>query len=360
MNSSPYLEHMKLAKPARFNLSGSGVLGLPLSELPVSLGDLEINGSPGYGYPPLIERLAARFRVPPACVVCATGTSMALHLAMAALLEPGDEVLVEKPAYDVLYAVPQYLGAEVKRFIRRPEDGYALPLAEIARQLSSQTRLIVLSNLHNPTCALTDETALRTVGELARQVGARVLVNEVYLDACFTGRPQTAFTLGDPFLSVSSLTKVYGLGGLRCGWILAEPALARRIWRLGDLFENNFPHVAERLSVIALDHLAPLAERAQRILDTNRRSLHEVLGGRSDLEWHFPAVGTTAFPKLKGGRVLEFCARLREHFETAVVPGHFFERPDHIRIGLGGDPAATRTGLERIAEALDTHGRPPA
>ncbi len=147
---------------------------------------------------------------------------------MAALINPGDEILFESPAYDPLLALAHYLGANVKRFQRRFEDGFAVSAAEIERNVSPRTRLIVITNFHNPSGVLTDEQTLREVGELARGVTARVLVDEVYLEMLFAEPPQTAFHLGNQFVVTGSLTKAFGLSGLRCGWILAEPELAQR------------------------------------------------------------------------------------------------------------------------------------
>ena len=107
--------------------------------------------------------------------------------------------------------------------------------------LTPAAKLIVLSNLHNPTSQLTDEATMRELGKL----GVRVLVDEVYLDAAFEQAPPSAAFMGDQFIVTSSLTKVYGLSGLRCGWIIAEPALAERMWRINDVFGNIPPDMAE-------------------------------------------------------------------------------------------------------------------
>jgi aspartate/methionine/tyrosine aminotransferase len=348
-----YLEFVKRSQPARFNLATSGVLGLPLADLPVSLSDLELNGPVGYGYAPLLERLGRLHGVSPDRVVTAGGTGMANALAMGVLLQPGDEVLVEEPAYEPLRHLPERFGARVRRFVRRSEDRYQVNPDEVARKLTARTRLIVLTNLHNPTGAFTDLPTLQAVGRHAARVGARVLVDEVYLDATFDDRRRSACHLGPPFVVTSSLTKVYGLGGLRCGWCLADPDLAARMWRLNDLFENNLAHVAELISVVALDHLPRLAARARTLIAANRAALQAALGGRDDVDWHFPPIGTTAFPRLQGGGALQFCVRLRARHETVATPGDFFERPDCVRLGLGGDPAATQGGLERLVAALD-------
>src|SRR5918997_6434230 len=215
VTGSPYQRWAKTRSQARFNLASSGLKNYPLAELPVRLEDLELSGPSWYGYEPLQAALAAKCQVPPECVVAATGTSMANHLVMAALLEPGDEVLIERPAYEPLVAVAQYLGAKVRRFARAFEDGFAVDPGLLERSVSARTRLIVLTNLHNPSGALADEGTLRRVQAVARGVGARVLVDEVYLETLFDEAPRSAFHLGDEFIVTSSLTKVYGLGGLR-------------------------------------------------------------------------------------------------------------------------------------------------
>ncbi|HJU54185.1 MAG TPA: aminotransferase class I/II-fold pyridoxal phosphate-dependent enzyme [Pyrinomonadaceae bacterium] len=351
--SSPYMEWAKTRSQARFNLATSGLRNYPLAKLPVRITDLELSGQSFYGYEPLQAALAAKCRVATNCVVAATGTSMANHLAMAAVLEPGDEVLIEEPTYGPLLAVAQYLGASVKRFAREAEDGFALDASAVERGLSARTRLIVLSNLHNPTSALAGQDALKHLGEVARGVGARVLVDEVYLETLFEDAPPSAFHLGDVFLTTNSLTKVYGLSGLRCGWVLASPELAHRMWRLNDLFGVIPAHAAELLSCVALEQLDEIAAWARSLLETNARLLNSFLASRDDLDWLPHKFGTVSFPRLKRGSADELCAVLAAKYETSVVPGRFFERPEHFRIGIGGDTDALKEGLDRLGRALD-------
>jgi aspartate/methionine/tyrosine aminotransferase len=354
---SPYMEFSKLHTGARFNLATSGVMSYPLAELPVRLEDLEINGPTVYGFAPLQERLARLNGVPPECVVAVAGTSMANHLAMAATIEPGDEVLVEHPTYELLVSTLQYLGASIRYFERRMEDGFRLDPAEVERQSTSRTRLIVVTNLHNPSGVLADEGSLRAVGDIAKHNNALVLVDEVYLEAMFERRPRPALHLGEHFLVTSSLTKAYGLSGLRCGWVLAAPELVQRMWHIHDLYGVNAAHPAELLSVIALDNLARVTHRAKRLLATNRQALDAFLATRGDLEYCRPEFGTIIFPKLSHGSVQELLRVAKEKYETGFVPGSYFDMPQHFRIGIGGDTEMTRTGLERLGRALAHLGK---
>lgn len=350
---SEYLRWAKTRTPARFDLTSSGVPFLPLRQLPVTTRQLKLSGSGAYGWPPLRAAIAARYGVDPECVVEALGTSMANHLVMAALLRRGDEVLIEHPTYEPLLAVAQWLGARVRRFKRSPRDGFRIDAGKLAKQVGRRTRLIVLSNLHNPTSALADDDTLRAVGEAAKETNAHVLVDEVYLDALWEPMPRTAFRPGGPFVVTNSLTKVYGLNGLRSGWILAGPELARRLWRMTELFNNHGVHAAELLSMSALRQLDVIALRSREVLDANTAALNAFYRARRELDWLEHRHGTVSFPRLRRGSVDALCALLEERYETAVVPGRFFEMPGHFRIGLGVKPATFAAGLDRLGRALD-------
>lgn len=347
---SAYMYWAKTSSSAKYNLATSGLSNLKLRDLRVSLDDLEITNG-GYGYQPLIQAIAARYQVGADSIVTAAGTTFANHLAMAALIKPGDEVLFEHPAYEPMLAAARYLGTQVKRFSRAFENGF-LP-EQLDSLITRSTRLIVVTNLHNPSSVLIDDSTLKQIGEVARRVGARVLVNEVYRETLFEEPPRTAFHLGNEFVVTSSLTKAFGLSGLRCGWIFAEPELARRMWLLNDLFAATAVHAGERLSVVAMQQLPELAERSKQLLDRNRKILNEFLDTRADLEVIRPEFGTVMFPRVRRGTSESLCLLLREKYETSVVPGSFFEMPAHFRIGIPGDTNVLEAGLERLGKALD-------
>ena len=355
---SEYMHWAKTRSRARYNLATSGVANVRMNELEVEIRDLEITRDGGYGYAPLQQALAARYSVDVDSVAAATGTSLANHLAMASLVKPGDEVLIESPTYEPLLALANYLGAEIKRFDRRFEDGFTVNPDAIEKNISSQTRLIVITNLHNPSGVLIDEATLKQVGQIAQKVNARVLVDEVYLEALFEKRGRTAFHLGSEFVVTSSLTKVFGLSGLRCGWIIADPTVANKIWRLNDLFVAMNAHAAERLSVVALQQLDKFTARAQSLLEKNRRLVFEFLDAHDQLEVVRPPFGTIVFPRVKPGTADKLCDLLREKYETSVVPGRFFEMPAHFRLGLGGDSETLSEGLQRLGSALEEMALP--
>jgi len=348
---SDYMHWAKTQSKARFNLATSGVGPFPLKELPYDCTRLEINGDNSYGYLPLKQAIAARAGVDPECVVTAAGTSFANYLALATLLEPGDEVLIEHPAYGLIVDAARYIGADVKRFARREENAYALDPAEVRSALSPQTRLIVVTNLHNPSSVLASESALREVVDLARSVKARVLVDEVYLDAVYENTPPSAIHLGPEVVVTSSLTKVYGVSGLRCGWILAQPDVARAMWQLNNLFAATPVHPGELMSVATLEHLAIPREKARRIVEADRVVLNQFLDREAGVSAVRTDWGTTCFLRLAKGDVDDFLQRLRAN-ETSAVPGRFFEMPGHFRIGMGVNTEMFAEGLRRISLTL--------
>jgi aspartate/methionine/tyrosine aminotransferase len=350
-----YSEYMHWAKTnprPKYNLATSGVGYFPLRDLPFDYSHLEIHGDNSYGYLPLKRAIAEHTDTQPDCVVTSEGTSMANYLAMATLLDPGDEVLIEQPAYGLLVDAAQFTGAAVKRFPRDPESGYALDPDAVWRALTPRTRLIVVTNLHNPSSVLADVAALSEIAALAASVGAKLLVDEVYLDGVYENKPRSAFHLADNVVVTSSLTKIYGVSGLRCGWILAQPDLARAMWRLNDLFAATPSHPGELLSVAAFEHLPLLRDRARRMVDADRASLSGFLDRETAVSAVRTQHGTTAFLRLLRGDCEAFLSRLRAEYETSAVPGRFFEVPDCFRIGMGVNHEMFAEGLQRVSRAL--------
>jgi len=349
----------KTHRANKYDLATSGLLHYSMKDLGVDWQDLEINGPTYYGYEPLNEMLAAKCGVSRDCIAPAIGTSMANHLVLAALLEPDDEILIEQPTYEPILAVAQYLRAQIKRFPRRVSNQFQIDVDELKAAVSSKTKLIVIANLHNPTSVLTNQETLTAIREIAVNVGAKVFVDEVYLECFYPkfGDAISSFHLGPEFITTTSLTKAYGLSGLRCGWILAEPELIERFLRINDLFASVPPHTSELLSIIALKKLDQIGRRAKNLLDQNRKIINDFFDQQNEtLEVVRSPLGTTFFPKLKRHDPEKLFKTLREKYDTSVVPGEYFEMPDHFRVGIGGATEPLIEGLHRLSEALRLTG----
>jgi aspartate/methionine/tyrosine aminotransferase len=366
------MEWAKTRPSPRFDLAGSNVLACSIDELTGARDAIALDGRNDNGYVPLVESIAARYGVLPAQVTTAQGASGANFLVCAALLEPGDEVLVERPGYDPLLGAPRLLGAGVVRFDRDFAGGFALDPDRVRRALTPRTRLIIITSPHNPTGVVVDDDALDEVGRIAATQGAHVLVDEVYLDASVAAeeirlkpdasasvvsgfsRTLTAAGRGEVFLTTSSLTKSYGLAGLRCGWILSSAAVAERLRRARDVIDGSGSIVTERLATLAFSQLDRLIARSAALLAVNGALVRTFLHARSELEVVEPRGGTVVFPRLRDvADASRFADRLLNERATAIVPGHFFEAPAHFRVGFGGATDALRGGLEALTAALD-------
>ena len=346
------MEWAKTRPTPEIDLAGSNILACSLDDLPGARAAVALEGANDTGYRPLAEAIGQRYGVNPDLVTTAGGTSGANFLVLAALLEPGDEVLVERPGYDPLIGAARMFGARTIRFDRAFDARFALDPDRVRQAMTPRTRAIVITTPHNPTGVPADPAALDEIGRIAERAGAHVVVDEVYRD--LTGdRTPPAAARSDVFVTTSSLTKSYGLSSLRAGWAIAAPALTYRIRRARDVVDGTGSIVAERLAVLAFQHLDALAARARAILARNKALADAFLQARPDLEW-VPSSATVVFPRIRGvADAAPFVERLMRERGTAIGPGVFFDAPAHFRVGYGGDTEKIREGLERLGGALD-------
>jgi len=351
--SVAYMEWAKLRSAAPISLSQSGVPGLSLRDLPVGLEGCDINGDHAYGYPPLLEAIAARAGAHPENVVPSLGASEAVFLACAALLDRGDRVLIEKPGYEPFVACARAAGAEIHRWERRFENGYGLDLGEFEASIPDRTKLVLMTNLHNPSGAFLPREDVRALAEAAGRRGATVFIDEIYLDYLDGDRARTAFGAADNIFTASSLTKVYGLSGLRCGWLVAPVPLARALRRVVDHLFVIHVFLAEQFAARLFPHLDALKERNRALHASNRKAVAELIAAEPRLSWVEPPGGILGFPRVEGPSGGDALAEvLKRKYGTAVVPGRFFDDPRHFRIGWGVAADVLAKGLENIRSAL--------
>ncbi len=349
-----FLEWFKTKKKAKIDLCRSGAKTLFQNSLRLNFEELDVSGDNSYGFPPLLEAIASRHKVRKENVVVALGTTQALFLVCAALLGRGDEVLVEKPAYEPLTAVPRAMEAKVIRFERKFEKGYQVDLEGMISLLSPRTRLVILTNLHNPSGVFLTPPLIKNLAERAGSKGVRVLIDEIYLDFLKGAERETSFSLAENIIVISSLTKVYGLGGLRCGWILADTELVKKIRSIIEYVNGEGVFIGEQISARIFSQLYSLIEKNRELFERNRSMIKTFIQGEERLSWVEPAGGVICFPKvnakLSGDRLASI---LLEKYETAVVPGSFFEEPQQFRLGFGVSSKILAVGLENIKKALE-------
>lgn len=353
-----YLRWAKTHPPARINLARSGVEPCPPSMLGLTSRDLVVTLPVVDGYAPLRETIARRYGVTSERVFTVSGgTSFADWFACAAVLNGaprGTEVIVERPTYEPLLRIPEALGYKVRRLDRRFAGGFAIDLDRFADRVNARTRLAVVSNLHNPSGARIDRETLAQMAAILDRVGAYLVVDEVYLECLFDRRTSSCVHAGANVLTTNSLTKAYGLDGLRAGWVLGPADMVRRCWLIQDVLANNSVAPGEQMALAALRRLPAIRRRAHATLDPNLVRLRRFFERERRLEAHVPEGGNVVFPRLpRGVDNDELADRLVKRYSTLVVPGRFFESPRHIRVSFGCRPTLLEQGLNNISRALD-------
>jgi len=338
----------------RYDLARSNIRALSREEFDFTLDDVPAGTVDETGRPELRKAIGDRYGISPERVFVSNGATMGIFLACAASIEPEDEVLLEAPNYEPLYRIPQRLGASIKALERRFDRGWQIDLEEFERRISKRTKAVLMTNLHNPSGVGTNPDKMLTIGQIARDHGARVIVSEVYLDSCFTAGHRPAVTFGDHLVSIGSLSKVYGLGGLRMGWIAGDESFIQRVHTIQDYIAGGVSAVSQALALKALAKSDVLVNRCRQVVQQNLRVLTDWLKKRPDLAWVEPEGGTVALLKLPGTiDAMELSNHLRENSGTLVVPGDFFWLRGFIRISLGIDEETLKTGLRHVGAALD-------
>jgi aspartate/methionine/tyrosine aminotransferase len=272
---------------------------------------------------------------------------------------------VETPRIDLLEHLPLAAGLEIGDIARRGES-FDIDPEELRRALRPDTGLVILSNPHNPSGAILSPERLRQLARVASEIGALVLTDEVYSDLAPGFAPSVS--LASNLVTANSLTKSYGLFSLRCGWLLAQPALARRIEAANTRVEFGASKLAHAVAAHVMENLAPFADYGRDVLARNRPVLerHAAAMARDELiAGDLPDSGCMYFPRIEGcSDTTTLARRLWEEDRVLVAPGEFFGRAGHVRLGFGMADARLDEGLTRLHAGLkrirDEGARPAA
>lgn len=348
------------------DIGSSGVYSFSMAELKqlVGLSQEEIDGivfddSKTLGGTGLREAIAGRWGGGDAERVIAThGSSEAIFLTMHALVRPGDEVLVLDPVYQQFHSLAESAGGLCKPWPLRFEQKFAPDVEEAKRLIGDRTKMVVVNFPHNPTGASVSPAECEELVRAASRVGAYLVWDAAFSDITYDGPPLPDPSAGyERAVSLGTLSKSYGLPGLRLGWCLASREVL-----------EQFVHLRDYLTL----HLSPLVElvaqrvieRADALLDIRRREAHAnratLLAWAEEngelVEVVPPGGGVCVFPRLRGVSDVEaFCHRLAQEFKVLLVPGNCFGRPEHVRLGFGGRPPELSEGLSRLSGLLKTY-----
>jgi aspartate/methionine/tyrosine aminotransferase len=339
---------------ARHTLALSGVPDVTVADIAAPGAREAVVESAGLG-PALAEwksRIAARYRVPEAHAMPAVGTSGTVFLALAALdrMLPRDAtVAIERPAYGVFESTARMLGRGVVHLERRAEDRYAVDLGAVEDAFRRGARVHCLTDLHNPTGIALADAAAQGLAEIAQRHGAWILLDEVYRD--FRDGPvATAYRAGGRVIAMSSLTKCYGLGGLRAGWLFAPPEVLEQADLVEEILYGVPPVTTTRLAAQALERADALLARGRAAALAGRPVIDAWMASTPRVSWAAPDAGISGLVRIDGlTDSLAFAGRLREELDLQVVPGAFFGAEGHVRLSFGLPPKTVAAALDVLA-----------
>lgn len=299
--------------------------------------------------------ICARYGVRPDSVIMTTGVTSVLAMTIKALAKPGDRVLIEQPGFDLLGSIAREAGAVVDS-LARPAPRFLVDQGELETKLTPNTRVVVVTNLHNPSGAYLTNDDIKALAATTARFGAVLLVDEVYADFARPAYGAPAGTLGPNIISANSLTKVFGLHALKCGWMVGPSQLLNRIQSFSSDGDVGISKLSHAVAAHVLESADDFDKRWRDILNANRPVLQRhVEGMRADglLEGEIPEFGCMYFPKVVGAfDTLTLSRTLWERFGILVAPGEYFGMPGHIRIGFGEDTKGLDDGLALLARAL--------
>jgi aspartate/methionine/tyrosine aminotransferase len=351
----PPFEHLRFYEgvhDVRLNISYSNIKGFTLGEFHKALpNDLDLNWTDERGPPELRRLIARRSGVKADRVLVTTGATEANFLANAALVQPGDRVVVDSPNYSPLRDCAAGFGATVVPVARDCREGWSLDLDRLRKAAADRAKLLVFANLNNPTSAPIGKSEFREIADIAQDCDGYVLVDETFRELAFDHLPPSVSDFGPRMIALSTVTKVGGLGALRVGWMVASPPLLERFKGVKDYTTICGSSVSQLLAVWALKRWDFFRRRARRVLDQNRKLAKEALEKMPALHGDVPNGGTVMFPHCDVD-VSKLAKRLLRTYKTVIAEGRFFGMDDHFRIGLGGDSDELRSGLRNLQRAV--------
>ncbi|HJS93254.1 MAG TPA: aminotransferase class I/II-fold pyridoxal phosphate-dependent enzyme [Solirubrobacteraceae bacterium] len=297
-------------------------------------------------------------RIDPDEVIVTSCAEEGIFLLYHALLRAGDHAVVEAPCYESALELARSAGAEVSPWHRRYEEGWAHDLDELERLTRPGTRVLYVNQPHNPTGTLMDRATFERVAELAHAHGIVLFSDEVYreLEHDPEDRLPAACDLDERAVSLGSISKSYGLPGLRLGWLVTrDAALRKAIMRLKDYTTICSSAPSEVLTALALRNRHALLERNLGIVHRNLPLLEDFFARHAvTFEWVRPDAGPIGFPRVRGVPDVErFCERLAGH-GVLLLPGAVYDEPEHVRVGFG------RANLPEALAALKSALAAPA
>ncbi len=350
-----FLEYMsKGCQAAKCSIGSSDVPAVSPDDFGLSWDDIFMNpGERKFGEE-IREAIAARYKTTPDKITTGGGSTMLTFLTIAAIFDRPGAAMIEKPVYHPLQDALIVFSSDVRSIPRWIDDAWTLDLELLELNWDPSVRVIVLTNLNNPTGARTSDKEIARVAEIAARSGGYVLVDEVFREFDFDAEPGCAANVAPNVITTASFSKSLGFGNQRYGWWIGPPELKQRVEQI-----NCYIAVGDHMPVVgimlkAFENIEMLKQRSRGYVEAGHAILEAWISTRNDLECWLPAAGPMAFPRMKDGSETDDIAdALMSQVETLIAPGRYFGDPSAFRLGFAMDPEKLRDGLDALGRVLD-------
>ena len=347
-----------------FSQAESLTLGDFIADLDPALS-LDWNGVSFQGLPSLRQHVLVQAGLEAVChaddVLITAGAAEANYLALRQCLRAGDEIIIERPGWPQAEVLARATGAEIRIIDRDEEAGWQLPLDALEAMVSPRTRMIFVTNPNNPTGSLMDGDELARLATIAGLHNSWLVVDEVYAGLEWTRQRMPSIAgLYERGIATGSVSKVFGMQGLRLGWMICrDKEMIHDALVLREYSSQISNHLGEAIAEVALrpDRRSELLTRIRAGSLENLEKLTRFIEAHPALSWHRPEAGLIGLVRLVAGSGLTgdaLAARaLQPPYRTFLISGSAYGKPDHIRLGVGGGAAANLDeGLEKLAALL--------
>jgi len=354
----------------KYDIAESGILPLKLNDLLAfespddrtaileHLLNLPLGYNEAVGTRELRTMIASTYDgIDPDNILVTTGAIEANFLLFNVLLDAGDHVIAPYPAYQQLYSVPKAIGCDVSLWKITPENDFCYDLNVLKNLVKPKTRLIIVNTPHNPTGAMLSKNELQQVYSLAESVGAMVLCDEAYRWLTIPDGESFAppmCTLGSHGISVGTISKTFGLPGLRLGWMVAPKEIVTKCWAMRDYVSLSPGKLNDAIAILAFKHREKIIGRNNTIINANLESANRWVASHADiLSWKPPRGGLLALLKYQLDiSSLELADKLATEYSVMLAPGSSFGYENYLRIGIGQNPSIFKSGLEAASRCL--------
>ena len=342
----------------KYDIGESAVKYLTFDQLAIDFGKLPVRYGYHMGRPDLRALLAPAYPGLTADNILVTsGGSEANFAIVSTLVKPGDHVVIEHPNYTSLYEVPRSLGCAVSLFRLQYEDRFKPNLDILAKMISPDTKLVSLTHPNNPTGSMITKEEMEEVIDIVERKKTILLFDETYSDLAYGNRLPSAAPMSDRVVSISSMSKCYGLPGIRIGWLATRNHdILDSVLAIREQVSITNSAFGEEVAVRVLERKDEFLDRAKHHVKRNLAIVAEWMENQDTFEWVFPEAGVVSLPRIKPGVRVDperLWRLLAEKYKTFIIPGRCFEMDNrHFRLGFGGTPEEIKIGLDNLLAAV--------